>query len=187
MPLALLALPWRVALTLKEIPMRIPIFTLAALLFAAPAALAQNAPQTGMQNAPDNGTGARPGNDIGTRSSLPLSSAASNITPADTSSPIAPTPPEPSVGPDAGVSALLSNASQALASHQTGMAEEALEQAETQILQRAVPQTQTDYASQDPVVAQISQARLALGSHDTAGATQIINQILASGAPELSD
>jgi hypothetical protein len=37
------------------------------------------------------------------------------------------------------------------------------------------------------VVLQIDQARQALGNNDTAGATQLINQILASGAPELND
>jgi hypothetical protein len=152
--------------------------TLAAALLAVPVAMAQTGPQT-----PD---GARPGNDIGTRSSLPLSPNASNITSADTTSTIAPTPPEPSVGADAGVSALLTSANQSIASGRTGQANEALEQAETQILQRSVPQTQTDFSSADPVVTQINQARQALGNRDNAAATQLINQILSSNAPELS-
>jgi len=146
-----------------------------AMLLAAPLAVAQT--QT---------DGARPGNDIGTRSSLPLSSAASNITSADTRSTIAPTSPEPSVGADAQVSALLISARQSIASGQTGTADEALEQAETQILQRSVPQTQVDYTSANPVVAQIEQARQALGNHDRTSASQLISQILASGAPELN-
>ena len=162
-------------------------FILSAMLLAAPAALAQTGPQTPSGPLPGQGpNGALPGNDIGTRSSLPRSPNASNIGPADTASTIAPTPPEPSVGPDAMVSALLTSANQSIASGQTGAAQEALEQAETQLLQRSVPQTQTDYTSTDPVVAQISQARQALGNNDRAGATQIINQILASGAPELN-
>ena len=148
----------------------------------APAMPPPSAPLPGQ--GPD---GARPGNEIGTRSSLPLSPRASNITPADTASTIAPTPPEPAVGPDATVSTLLAAASQSIASGQTGTGEEALEQAETQILQRAVPQIPADYTSTDPVVLQIDQARQALGNNDTAGATQRINQILASGAPELND
>jgi hypothetical protein len=157
--------------------------TLAAMLLAAPLAMAQTTPTT-----PDVAPGgARPGNEIGTRSSLPLSPNASNITPSDTTSTIAPTPPEPAVGPDAGVSALLASANQSIASGQTGTADEALEQAETQILQRSVPQIQTDYTNNDPVVVQIGQARQALGNRDNAGATQIINQILASNAPELND
>ena len=152
----------------------------------APFAPAQTAPYASTQTAPQTTDGARPGNDIGTRSSLPLSSAASNITPSDTRSTIAPTPPEPPVGADAQVSALLSSANQSIASGATGAGEEALEQAETQILQRSVPQTQTDYTSTDPVVNQIEQARQALGNNDTTGATQRISQILASGAPELN-
>lgn len=155
-----------------------------ALLMAAPPALAQ---ATGGYSSASIGTtdGARPGNDIGTRESLPLSPVASNINQADTRSTIAPTPPEPSVGADAPVGALLRSASQSIAAGQTGAADEALEQAETQILQRSVPQTQVDYTSNNPVVAQIEQARQALGNRDNAGATQLINQILASGAPEL--
>ncbi|WP_297488820.1 hypothetical protein [Acidocella sp.] len=148
-------------------------------LLAAPLALAQTAPGTAA------GNGALPGNAVGTRSSLPRAAAASNINPSDTRSTIAPTPPEPAVGPNASVSALLAAANQAIASGQTGTADEAMEQAETQILQRSVPQTQTDYVSQDPVVAQIDHARQALGNKDRAGAMRTINQILASGAPEL--
>jgi len=132
-------------------------------------------------------TGALPGNDIGTRSSLPRSPYASNITPNDTTSTIAPTAPEPAVGPGADVQALLTAAGQSLSVGQTGTADEALEQAETQILTRSVPQTQASYASQDPVVNQIEQARTALGSNDRAGALQIINEILASNVPELAD
>jgi hypothetical protein len=132
-------------------------------------------------------TGALPGNDIGTRSSLPRSPNASNITPNDTTSTIAPTPPEPAVGPLSNVQMLLNAAGQSLATGQTGTADEALEQAETRILTRAVPQTQTNYASQDPVVAQIQQARYDLGTNDRSGALQMISQILNSNAPELSE
>jgi hypothetical protein len=158
------------------------IIILSASLAAAPLSLAyaQMAPQTTT-------TGALPGNDIGTRSSLPRSPYASNITSSDTKSTVAPTPPEPSVGPDATVQQLLMASNQAIGAGQTGTADEALEQAETQILTRTVPQTQTDYASSDPVVAQIEQARMALGSNDAAQASQVINQVLASNAPELTE
>jgi hypothetical protein len=157
----------------------ISALTLAAAFAASPlAARAQTAPAT-------TATGARPGNDIGTRDSLPLSPYASNITPGDTKSTIAPTPPEPNVGPDATVAQLLTAAEQSLATGQTGTADEALEQAETQLLTRSVLATQADAVSQDPVVTQISQARQALGSGNKAGTMQIINQILASNAPEL--
>lgn len=135
----------------------------------------------------DSSTGARPDNAIGTRSSLPLSPAASNIVPGDTHSTIAPTPPEPGVGPGANVQQLLAAAAQAISSGQTGTADEAMEQAETNILSRAVPQSQTNYTSQDPLIGQIEQARGALGSGNKQGAVQMVNQILTSGAPELAD
>jgi hypothetical protein len=148
-----------------------------AMLLAAPLAAAQTAPQTD--------DGARPGNDIGTRSSLPLSAAASNINAGDMHSTIAPTPPAPDVPPGASAATLLMNANQSLAAHQTGTADEALEQAETNILQRSVLAASAGVPSADPVVMQIEQARQQIGDHDTQGASATIQQILASNAPEL--
>ena len=169
---------------------------LGAMLLGAPMALlaqSANTPENppanlpdSMQTGPQTPNGALPGNDIGTGASLPVSAKASNITPSDTSSPIAPRAPAPVTGADASVSALLGAANQAISSGQTNTANEALEEAETQLLQASVPATQTDYTSHDPVVTQIGQARQALGNNNPSGATQIINQILASGAPELS-
>ena len=155
---------------------KVSALALAAQLYVAHA---QSAPQT-----PD---GARPGNDIGTRSSLPLSPNASNITASDTHSTIAPTSPAPNVGPDPNVQQLLVAGRQALANNQTGTSQEALEQAETLILDRPVLQSQGAQPSQDPVVTQITQARDELGQGNKAGALQIINQTLGSGAPELAD
>jgi hypothetical protein len=129
--------------------------------------------------------GARPGNDIGTRDSYPLSPYASNITPGDTKSVIAPTPPEPNVAPNANAEQLLVAALQSLSNGQTGTADEALEQAETNILDRSVPQTQTDYTNNDPIVSQITQARTTLGYGNIPGTTQIIHQILSTNASEL--
>jgi len=169
------------------------LLMLSTVLLGAPLAMAQaqtSATDTtgtmGMTNTTSD-TGARPGNDIGTRSSLPRSPTASNIVAGDTRSTIAPTPPEPPVGSDANVQQLLTAANQAIVTGQTGMANEALERAESNILTRSVLATQVNYASQDPVVSQIEQARFAIGNHDKAGAQQMINQILASNAPELSD
>ena len=160
--------------------MAISAFTLTAAGAVAPVvAQAQTAPVT-------TSTGARAGNDIGTRDSLPLSPYASNITPGDTKSTIAPTSPEPNVGPDATVAQLLMAAKQSLAAGQTGTTDEALEQAETQLLTRSVLATQADVVSQDPTVAAIGQARQALGSGDKSETLQIIDQILASNSPDLA-
>jgi hypothetical protein len=135
----------------------------------------------------DNGT--RPGHEIGVGESLPSSTHASNINSADTNpaSTIAPSLPEPNVGPDANVGELLTAANQALAANQTGAAEEAMERAETLILTRSVPQSEGDQASMNPVANQVEQARQALGAHDTAGAQQIITQVLNSNAPALAE
>jgi hypothetical protein len=135
----------------------------------------------------DNGT--RPGHEIGVGESLPSSTHASNINSGDTNpaSSIAPSLPAPNVGPDANVGELLTAANQALAANQTGTAEEAMERAETLILTRSVPQSEGDQASMNPVVNQVEQARQALGAHDTAGAQQILTQVLNSNAPALAD
>jgi hypothetical protein len=129
----------------------------------------------------------RPGHIPGEGTSYPLSPNASNITSSDTASPIAPTAPQPAVGPDASVTQLLRAASQSIASGQTGTADNALEDAETNILTRSVVQGTQGTPSSDPVVSQIEQARQALGSNDRGGATLQINQILSSHAPELED
>jgi len=161
--------------------MRIAAMSLGALGFALAAqlTLAQTTP-------PGGDADIRPGHVPGVGPSYPLSPKASNITAADSRTPIAPTPPAPDLPPDASVGQMLRAASQDIAAGQTGTGDEALEEAETALLQRSVPQTQTNYLSNDPVVAQIGQARDALGAHDKTGAVRIINQILASNAAELN-
>lgn len=154
------------------------ILVFGGMLLAAPLAMAQTAPPS-----PD---GALPGNSIGTRSSLPRSPNASNINSGDAASTIAPTPPAPDVPPGSPASAYLMSASQSLAANQTGTADEALEDAETTILQRAVPAAMANMPSSDPVVAQIEQARQEIGDNNDQAANATIQQILTSNAPELS-
>lgn len=131
--------------------------------------------------------GALPGNDVGTASSLPLSPHASNIEPGDTPTPISPRAPVPNLAANASVADLLAAASREIKSGRTGTAESALEQAETNILDRSVTHTDTDYASQDPMVRMIDQSRMALGAGDSAKADAIIARMSASNAPELQD
>lgn len=59
---------------------------------------------------------------------------------------------------------LLTAAISALQAHRTGEAQEALEQAETLALTRAVPQSEGNMPITDPQVTRISQARWALGA-----------------------
>lgn len=130
-------------------------------------------------------TGARPGNDIGTRNSLPLSPNASNIAPGDTNSVIAPTPPEPNVPANATVGDYLQNARVSLVAGQTGTADEAMERAETQLLTRSIPKSDSIPVSRNPMVDQIEQARMALGNKHPQEALEMIDQILRSGSPQL--
>lgn len=67
---------------------------------------------------------------------------------------------------DLTVQGLLTDAMTALRAHHTGEAQEALEQAESLALDRSVPQSAGIVPSADPLVADISQARRALGMKD---------------------
>lgn len=124
-------------------------------------------------------TGARPGNEIGTGMSLPLSNRSSNINPGDTRSPIAPRLPTPVAGDDASIRAYLANARDALAAGRTGEAQEALERAETRMLDRSVAPEDVRNPIRGPEVADVTAARRALASGDVPGAIQVINAALA--------
>ena len=128
-------------------------------------------------------TGARPGNVIGTGNSLPVSSRASNISPADTRSLIAPRLPLPPVPEGAPPRQFLLAARQALQSGQTGMAQEALERAEARQLDRSVAPSRASEPITGPVVTQISNARQALGRGDIGGAIGIIDALLQQLPP----
>jgi hypothetical protein len=126
----------------------------------------------------DPATGARPGHEPGVGISLPLSNKASNITPQDTHSRIAPTLPDGNASDNAGARELLRAARTALSNGRTGQAQQSLEMAETQALHRPVPQTQTNVPSDSPLVTVIRDARLALGNGDSRQALQLIDQAL---------
>lgn len=124
-------------------------------------------------------TGARPGHAIGVGNSLPRSSKASNIGPAGSASTIAPTLPTAAVGDDATTRDYLLAARSALVAGRTGEAQQSLEMAETRVLSRAVPQGQTDLPSNSRLVAEIRDARLAVGGSDRPRAIQMIDLALA--------
>jgi hypothetical protein len=119
-------------------------------------------------------TGARPGNEIGTGMSMPMGTRASNIDQSDTRSLIAPNLPTPAVGADADPVAYLRAAQAALQAGRTGETQQALEMAQTRLLDRAVPMLQTNRPSDNPAVMQISQALKALAAGDRAQAMQLI-------------
>jgi hypothetical protein len=119
-------------------------------------------------------TGARPGNEIGTGKSLPFSDKASNITPENTRSVIAPNLPAPPVGHPATPLDYLVAARIALNEGHTGEAQEALERAETRALDRSLPLREADQPIIDPLVAKIREARYALADNDIPRALQLV-------------
>ena len=155
-------------------------FTILAGLAGAPA-FAQTTVPVGPQGVPPGAnptTGARPGNEIGTGQSLPLGRHASNITPHDTRSVIAPNLPTPVIGPNAGPADYLRAAQSALRAGRTGEAQQALEMAQTRMLDRSVMQGQTGNPSDNPAVMQISQALTALAAKDRGQAMQLIESAI---------
>jgi hypothetical protein len=110
----------------------------------------------------------------------PQSTNASNISPADTHSLIAPQLPVPAVGENASPHELLAYAQQALKQHHTGAAQEALERAETRLLDRTTAPAAGNTPDVTPLVEQINQARQALGRNDIDGASQIIASALSA-------
>jgi len=124
----------------------------------------------------DPATGARPGNVIGTGQSLPLSDKASNATAGDTSSVIAPRLPTPSVGDDASPLAFLQAAERALTLGRTGEAQEAMERAESRLLDRDVAPSSAGKPSGQTLVAIMGDARRALAAGDRAGAMRLITE-----------
>jgi hypothetical protein len=135
-------------------------------------------PTTAVPPGANPATGARPGNDIGTGMSLPLGNSASNVDARDTRSQIAPNLPSPSVGPNASPVDYLRAAQWALSVGRTGEAQQALEEAQTRLLDRSVAYGQTNNPSDNPAVAQISQALHALAAGDWAGCMRLIGSAI---------
>jgi hypothetical protein len=115
---------------------------------------------------------------IGTGSSEPYGTRASNISPYDTRSTIAPNLPSPPLGPNASPRDYLVAARNSLAAGRTGEAQQALEMAQTRLLDTSVPLNQTSTPIQGPAIDAISRALQALGAHDRAGAMQSIDQAI---------
>lgn len=166
-------------------------FTALAVLAAAPAFA-----QTSYTAPPPRVVATGPGKVVtgppGLPSVEPLSPRASNINSSDVRSIIAPALPQPPVGPNAGPSAYLQAAQSALAANQTGQAQEALEDAETALLDRSVPLGAVNNPSDNPAVHNVNAALQALAAHDNAQAMNLIQQTIpmtdqmtAAGGPPM--
>jgi hypothetical protein len=117
----------------------------------------------------------------GSGMSGPASSQASNIDSADTHSTIAPHLPEPKIGMNAGPEGYLRAADQALAAHKTGAAQQALEMAETRLLDRSTAPDAANQPDQSPRIAAVSAARKALASKDWKAARASIQEAMNTG------
>ncbi len=118
--------------------------------------------------------------DDGSAGHEPMSNQASNIDPSDTHTTYAPALPTPDVGPNATPRQLLAAAQQALAQKHTGAAQQALEMAETRLLDRTVDPSQAGTPDANPMIGQINQALHLLGHGDADGAARVIGTLLAA-------
>jgi hypothetical protein len=114
----------------------------------------------------------------------PVSNTASNINAHDERSDIAPALPSPNLPAGQKPSAYLRAAEGALAAGHTGQAQESLEMAQTRMLDRSVAQGQTNNPSDNPTVAQITQALQALAAKDRAASLRSIQTAIASASAQ---
>ena len=112
-----------------------------------------------------------------------MGGGASNITPSDTKSDIAPRLPSPKLGPNAGPMDYLAAARTALKAHRTGEAQEALEMAETRVLDRSTPVDQAGTPDESMMVTHIRAALDSIAKKDMAGADAAIDAALGGKMP----
>jgi hypothetical protein len=127
--------------------------------------------------------GARAGNDpLG--GSVTMDSRAMTLALDKTRSTVVPALPSPPGGDEQRASDYLKAAQGALAAGRTGEARQALEMAQTRMLDRSVPMGQTNNPNDNPTVQQISGALQALASHDRATCMQLIDTAIASATAQ---
>lgn len=121
--------------------------------------------------------------DNGRTGSQPSSDRASNIAGAAAAPEVAPSLPVPDVGPNASAQDWLNAARAALALGHTGAAQEAMERAQTRLLDRSVPLFQTRQLSTHPAIPLISDALRALGAGDRETAMRDLDKALPLAKP----
>ncbi len=109
----------------------------------------------------------------------PMSGKASNITGSNTRSTIAPRLPMPGADEP---NQLLMQAQSALARGRTGAAQEALERAETRLLDRSTPASDASTPISGPRIDAIRKALSSLGTGDRAGAKSAISMAMSQPA-----
>ncbi len=134
--------------------------------------------------APDTTGGEHWAHQPGTGMSGPASNTASNIGNGDSRSQIAPHLPQPAQGENASPEIYLRDAQRALAQRQTGLAQQALEMAETRLLDRSTAPEAANMPDQRPEVAAVSRARQALGAGNVRAASNAIQMALSASPPQ---
>lgn len=114
----------------------------------------------------------------GTRGQVPMGNPASNIEPSDTRSVVAPALPVPPVSSGSPPREFLRAAREAVLRGRSGEAQEALERAETRVLDRAVIASMGTAPDTDRIVLDIAVARRALASHQPPVALRAIDDAL---------
>ena len=110
-------------------------------------------------------------------------SRASNLPGGQIGSTVAPNLPTPPVT-GSQPSDFLRAAQSALAAGRTGEAQQAMEMAQTRLLDRAVPLGQTNVPDTSPLVTQISQALRDLGAGNRSGSMQKLQAALAAATAQ---
>lgn len=114
----------------------------------------------------------------GMRGQVPISSPASNIEPSDTRSVVAPALPVPPVPSGSPTREFLQAAREAVLRGRSGEAQEALERAETRVLDRSVIASMGTAPDSDRIVLDIAVARRALAAHQPPVALRAIDDAL---------
>ncbi len=109
----------------------------------------------------------------------PLVNRPTNLNAATTHSEISPALPTPDLGPNASAGDYLRAAQNALSRHQLGLAQSCIENAQTLLLTRSVPQGAVGTPDSNPAVSNLSQALQALANHDTATAMNLVQQSIS--------
>ena len=118
-----------------------------------------------------------------TSGTQPMSHAASNLPGQAVRPEVAPSLPAPAVTGNQ-PSDFLRAAQGALAAGRTGEAQQAMEMAQTRMLDRSVPLGQTNVPASNPLVAQISQALRELGAGNREASMQALQATLAAATAQ---
>lgn len=109
----------------------------------------------------------------------PLVNRPTNLNAATTHDVISPALPTPDLGPNATAADYLRAAQSALSRNQLGLAQSSIENAQTLLLTRSVPQGAVNAPDSSPAINNLTQALQALANRDTATTMNLVQQTLS--------